>query len=306
MRRLNYHHLLYFWTVARVGSVGGAAAALSLTQPTVSGQIRVLEETLGERLFERSGRRLELTEAGRHVFGYAEEIFALGRELIDTLDDRSTRRPHRLAVGVADGMPRSIARRLIEPALRLPEGVQLVCRVDRTDRLLAALSVRELDVVLADAPVGPGLGVRAFSHLLGESDVTVFGTRVLAQRLRRQFPKSLDQAPMLVPASDTSLRWALDQAFSALGIRPRITGETADGALLESLGQAGAGVFAAASIIERDVCRQLGVQVVGRLEQIRQRFYAITLEKRLKQPAFVAIAGSAPHQVFGAGGDAGS
>lgn len=305
MQWLNYHHLLYFWTVAREGSVVRAAETLSLTQPTISGQIRALEDALGEKLFERAGRRLVLTEVGRLVFRYAEEIFTLGRELLDTLNDRPTGRPYRLVVGIADVMPKLIVRRLIEPALRLPEGVQVICREDKSDRLLAALSLHELDVVLADTPMGPGVSVRAFNHLLGESGVTVFGIKALAQRFRRQFPKSLDQAPMLLPTENTVVRRSLDQFFAAHDIRPRIVGEIEDGALLKSFGEAGIGLFPAASVIERDVCRQFGVQVVGRLEQVRERFYAISVEKKLKHPAVVAISENARQQLFGGGEDAG-
>ena len=286
---LNYHHLLYFYTVAREGSVVRAAEQLSLTQPTVSGQIRALEDALGERLFERSGRRLVLTDVGRIVYRYADEIFGLGRELLDTLDDRPTGRPFRLVVGVADVMPKLIVRRLLEPALTLPEGVQIVCREDKTDRLLAALSLHELDVVLADAPMGPGVSVKAFNHVLGECGVTVFGVRASASRVRRRFPSSLDQAPMLLPTGNTVLRRSLDQFFSAHGIRPRVVGEFEDSALMKVFGQAGSGLFPGPSAIERDICRQYGVAVAGRLGGVRERFYAISVEKKLKHPAVVAI-----------------
>jgi LysR family transcriptional activator of nhaA len=197
-------------------------------------------------------------------------------------------------------MPKLIVRRLIEPALRLPEGVQVICREDKTDRLLAALSLHELDVVLADTPMGPGVSVRAFNHLLGESAVTMFATRAIAQKLRKGFPQSLDQAPMLLPTENTVVRRSLDQYFAAHDIRPRIVGEIEDSALLKSFGEAGAGVFPAPSVIEKDVCRQFGVQVVGQLESVRERFYAISVEKKLKHPAVVAISENARQQLFGA------
>ncbi len=304
MQWLNYHHLLYFWTVAREGSVVRAAEALSLTQPTISGQIRALEDALGEKLFERAGRRLVLTEVGRLVFRYADEIFTLGRELLDTLNDRPTGRPYRLVVGIADVMPKLIVRRLIEPALALPEGVQVICREDKTERLLAALSLHELDVVLADTPMGPGVSVRAFNHLLGESPVSILGTRALAQKLRRNFPRSLDQAPILLPTENTVVRRSLDQFFAANDVRPRIVGEIEDSALLKSFGEAGMGVFPAPAVIEQDVCRQFGVQVIGRLEGVRERFYAISVEKKLKHPAVVAISENARRQLFEPHGEA--
>ena len=243
MQWLNYHHLLYFWTVAREGSVVRAAETLSLTQPTVSGQIRALEIALGEKLFERAGRRLVLTDVGRTAFRYADEIFSLGREMLDTLNDRPTGRPLRLAVGIADVVPKLIVRRLLEPALNLPEAVQIVCREGKTDRLLAALSLHELDVVLADTPMGAGVSVRAFNHLLGESPVSIFAPRALAARYRKQFPASLDQAPMLLPTENTTVRRSIDQFFGAQGIRPRIVAEFEDSALLKAFGETGAGLF---------------------------------------------------------------
>jgi LysR family transcriptional activator of nhaA len=286
---LNYHHLLYFWTVAREGGVVRAAERLRLTQPTVSGQIRALEEALGEKLFERAGRGLRLTEVGRLVYRYADEIFALGRELVDTLNDRPTGRPFRLVVGVADAMPKMIVQRLLAPAFALPEGVQVVCLEDKTDRLLAALSLHELDVVLADSPISHEVSVKAFNHLLGESSTTIFAAAPLAASLRRRFPRSLHQAPMLLPTPGTALRRSLDHAFDAAGIKPRIAAECEDSALLKAIGAHMQAAFPAATVIADDVCRQYGVKAVGRLDEVRERFYAISVEKRLKHPAVVAI-----------------
>jgi LysR family transcriptional activator of nhaA len=301
MQWLNYHHLLYFWTVVREGSVGRAAETLSLTQPTVSSQLKALETSLGEKLLERSGRRLVPTEVGRMVFGYADEIFGLGRELLDTLNDRPTGRPLRLVVGVADVMPKLIVQRLLAPALRLGSGVHLVCREDKTDRLLVALSTHELDVVLADTPMGAGVSVRAFNHLLGESGVTVFGDKALAAKLRPGFPGSLGGAPMLAPTTNTVMRRSLDQFFGARDIRPRIVAEFDDSALLKAFGESGTGVFPAPSVIEEEVCRSAHVRVVGRLAEVRERLYAISIEKRLKHPAVVAISETARHELFGEG-----
>ena len=301
MEWLNYHHLLYFWTVAREGSVVKAAEQLRLTQPTISGQLRTLEESLGEKLFARAGRRLVLTDVGRVVYRYADEIFSIGRELLDTLHDRPTGRPYRLVVGVADVMPKVLVRRLLAPALALPEGVQLVCREDKTDRLLAALSVHELDVVLADAPMGPQVSVKAFNHLLGESAVSLLAARPLAAKLKRGFPASLHQAPMLVPAEHAMLRRSIDQWLDARGVRPRVVAEFDDSALMKVFGQSGTGVFPAPSVVEQDVCRRYSLSVVGRLEEVRERFYAISVEKRLKHPAVVAISEAARHDLFGNG-----
>ena len=295
---LNYHHLMYFWTVAREGSIAKACRQLHLSQPTISAQIRRLEESLGEKLFVRSGRSLILSEVGRVVFRYADEIFTLGREMTDTLAGRSTGRPVRLTVGITDAMPKLIAHRLLEPALRLPESVLLVCREGRPQQLLVDLATHGLDLVLSDTPVGPEVKVRAFSHLLGESDVTVFGTAELAERHRRGFPDSLRGAPFLLPTEGSALRRTLEQWFHASRIRPAVVGEIQDSALMKVFGSAGLGLFAASSVIRREVQQQFDVRAVGRLEQVRERFYAITVERRLRNAAVVAISDSAREKLF--------
>jgi len=300
MEWLNYHHLRYFWAVAREGGVTRAAERLHISQPTVSAQIRELEQALGERLFARSGRTLALTDVGRTVFRYADEIFGLGRELLDTVKGRPTGRPARLSVGIANVVPKLIAYRLIEPALRLPEPVLLECVEDRPDRLLAELAVHALDVVLSDAPVGPLVNVRAYSHLLGECTVTVFGTAALAAAHTRRFPQSLDGAPFLLPTQNSALRRALDQWFEEQGIRPRVVGEFEDSALLKVFGQAGRGLFAAPTAILAEVRRQYGVRRVGEVAAVRERFYAISVERRLKHPAVLAISEAARQRLFAA------
>ena len=298
MEWLNYHHLLYFWTVARHGSVSAASDELRLAQPTVSGQLRMLEDALGEKLFHRVGRRMVLTDMGRTVFRYADEIFTLGRELIDVVKGRPTGRPVRLVVGVADAVSKLIAYRLLQPALQLPEAVRIVCREDRPDRLLAELSVHGLDLVLSDAPVGPAIKVRAFNHLLGECGVGFFAAPGLAKRLAGRFPGSLHGAPMLLPTETTALRRALDQWFDAQGIRPQVVSEFEDSALLKVFGQQGLGVFPAPSAIDAEVRRQYGVRLVGTTTAVRERFYAISVERRLKNPAVVAICDAARETLF--------
>lgn len=299
MEWLNYHHLLYFWTVARTGGVSAASAELRLAQPTISGQLRMLEEHFGEKLFHRVGRRLELTDVGRLVYRYADEIFTLGRELTDAVRGRPTGRPLRVAVGVADQVPKLIAYRLMEPALKLAEPVRLVCHENKTERLLADLAVHALDLVLTDAPLDPTIKVRAFSHLLGECGTTIFAARALADRHRRRFPQSLDGAPFLLPTDNTVLRRSLDQWFAQHDVRPVVVSEFADSALLNAFGERGVGCFAAPTAIEAEVKRQYGVQVIGRIEQVRERFYAISVERRLKHPAVVAISEAAKEKLFG-------
>lgn len=293
MEWLNYHHLLYFWTVVREGGISRASKRLRLAQPTVSGQIKALEDALGEKLFDRLGRRLELTEVGQVVYRYADEIFTLGRELQDTLKGRPTGRPRRLAVGIADALPKLIAYRLLEPVLRMPEPVRLVCGEDKPDRLLAELSLHELDVVLSDTPVGAGSSVRAYNHLLGESTISFFAAPRRAPALRGGFPRSLEGTPLLLPAEATALRRPLDHWLDEQMLHPVIAGEFQDSALMKSFGQAGAGVFPAPSVIEEEVCTQFGVEVVGRVDSLRERYYAITLERRLEHPAVVVLTRSA-------------
>jgi len=299
MEWLNYHHLLYFWVVAREGSVTRASEHLGLAQPTVSGQLKALEDSLGEKLFSRVGRRLVLTDVGRVVYRYAEEIFSLGRELQDTLKDRPTGRPMRLTVGIADAVPKLVAHRLLLPALSLPEPVHVVCREDKPERLLAELSVHALDLVLSDAPVAPGVMVKAYSHLLGETEIAIFGTEPLAAAHRRGFPRSLDGAPMLLPTENTTLRRSIEQWLDHERIRPKVVGEFEDSALLKVFGQAGKGLFPAPAVIESEVRSQYDVKLVGRVPGVKERFYAISAERRLKHPAVVAISEAARQRLFG-------
>jgi LysR family transcriptional regulator, transcriptional activator of nhaA len=294
---LNYHHLLYFWTVAREGGLGPAARALHLSPSTLSGQIHQLEDSVGEKLFERVGRRLTLTEMGATVFRYAEEIFALGRELQATLRSGRTQRPARLRIGVVDSLPKMIVRRLVEPVLHLREPIVVSCYEDRFDRLLSDLGRHDLDLVLADAPVPPGSAVRAFAHPLGTCDLEVFGVARFAG-LARGFPGTLQEAPMLLPLSGLPLRRALDAWFDARGIRPRVVGEFEDSALMKAFGAEGAGVFAAPSAVAKQVKKQYGVRSIGRIAEIHETFYAVSVERKLKHPAVVAISQGAHEDVF--------
>ncbi len=297
---LNYHHLLYFWMVAKEGSMSGAAEQLHLAQPTLSSQIKKLEKSLGTELFERAGRNLALTEAGQLVYRYADEIFSLGGELVDVLRGQPELDRVRLTVGVPDVLPKLVVYQLLQPALQLPEQVQLVCYEGKLPELLADLALHRLDLVLADAPVTPQSHIRAFNHLLGECGVTVFGTSELASKYKRGFPRSLHDAPMLLPTQNTSLRRALELWFDQRELRPRVIHEFEDSAVLKVFGQSGQGLFVAPTAIELEVRRQYSVRIVGRISQVRERFYAISVERRLKHPAVVAISNSARHKLFGA------
>jgi LysR family transcriptional activator of nhaA len=295
---LNYHHLLYFWTVAREGSVSKAAERLHLSQPTISAQVRMLEEALGERLFLRTGRSLSLTDFGRLAYRYADEIFGIGREMLETFRGRPVGRALQLTVGVANAVPKLIVYRLLRPAIEEPQAVHLICREDNAEQLVAQLATYTLDVVVATAPAPPHLRVKVFNHLLGESSTAFFAPAALAPRLKRRFPRSLRDAPMLLPTTNNPLRRALDDWFEAQDITPRIVGEFEDSALMSVFGHGAGGAFAAPAAIERDVCRFYGVRVIGRIDAIRERYYAISVERRLKHPGVLAVTNAARDQLF--------
>ena len=293
MEWLNYHHLLYFWTMVRTGGLGPASEELRLSPSTLSVQIHRLEEVLSEELLRKSGRRLVLTEMGRLVYGYADEIFSAGREMMEAVRGRPTGRPLRLVVGVADVVPKLVAQRLIEPALRLAEPVQVVCREASPEQLLDALARHTVDLLVTDAPVGPEVKVRAYNHLLGESGVSFVAAPSLAAACRRGFPRSLDGRPMLLPTENMAIRRELDQWFEQRRIRPRVVGEFEDGALLMEFGTAGHGIFVTPTMIEKPMLRAHRLRTVGRTEAVRARVYAISAERRLKHPAVAAICDTA-------------
>ena len=298
MNTLNYHHLLYFWTVVREGRISRAAEKLRVSQPTISAQLKLLEDSLGERLFQRQGRTLVLTDVGRVVDRYASEIFTAGSELLETLKGRPSGRAPRLAVGVANAVPKLVVYRLLSPAINSPEPVQISCHEDDTDQLLARLATHALDVVISDTPAAPHVRVKVFNHLLGESGTTFFAAKPLAQRLRRGFPGSLNTAPMLLPTINTSLRRALEQWFETEGLRPVVSGEFEDPALLTTFGESGRAVFPAPTAIEGEVVRSHRVAVVGRTSIVRERYYAISVERRLKHTGVAAITNAARTKMF--------
>ena len=298
MEWLNYHHLLYFWTVAKEGSIARACEKLNLAQPTISGQLKQLEDTLGERLFAKKGRGLVMTEVGQVVYRYADEIFGLGRELQDVLKGQPQGRPLRLLVGISDLMPKLIASRILQPALTMALPVQLVCDEDTPERLLAQLADHRLDVVLSDAPIPPMLRVKAFNHLLGSCGLTVVAAHELAERYRKNFPACLNGAPFLLPMEGASLRRSLEQWFDSVGVRPRIVGEFKDSAMIKTFCQAGAGLFAVPNVIVKEVRKHYHLNAVGPIDSIVERTYAISIERKLKHPAVVAILEAARANLF--------
>lgn len=299
VRRLNYQHLLYFWSVVRTGSLTRACEELALSAPTISAQLRTLEARLGEKLLTKAGRTLVPTEVGRLVYRYADEIFGLGRDLMDALEHRPSRRPLRLVVGIDDVLPKEIAHRLLEPALRLDQPIRIVCREGTLERLVADLAVHEVDVVLSDSPVTPSLNVRAYSHHLGTCEESWLAPAAMAKTLRRGFPKSLNGAPVLLPTDDTAIRRALDQWLDKHDVRPVIVGEFEDYALLREFARAGHGFAPVPAVLEAQFRRQYGFGSVGQAKGVQAQFYAISAERKIKHPAIAAVVDGA-RQIFSA------
>jgi LysR family transcriptional activator of nhaA len=295
---LNYHHLLYFWTVAREGSIAKACDLLKVAQPTISAQIAALEEHLKQKLFLRVGRNLTLTDVGQIAFEYANEIFGLGRDLVNAVNGRTQGLGLRVTVGVADVIPKLIAYRILEPVFRMDEPVHLVCVEDKPDRLLTELAGHRLDLIITDTQPSPNVKVKVFHHLLGDCPVTFFGTSKLAKAIRPKFPQSLDGQPFLLPTDNTVLRRSLDQWFEQNGVVPQVVAEFADMALLKVFGQAGKGVFAMPSVVDDTICEQYNVEKIGTLTDVREKFYAVTVERRIKHPAVILLSQTARTNLF--------
>ena len=296
---MNYKHLYYFWKAAKADGIVNASDELHLTPQTVSGQIQLLEEDLGTALFRRKGRRVELTEAGRVAFEYAQDIFSLGSELEETLRlYPAGERPVEFRVGVSDALPKPIAYELLAPALELNDPVRIVCREWKIDRLLSELAMHRLDLVLTDAPIPPGISIRAFNHRLGESSLGFFARPTLAKHYRTGFPECLDGAPVFLPGEDSAVRGKLVRWLDKHRIRPRILGEFDDSALMQAFAQAGKGLCVAPLVMEQEIVTRYGLQTVGRADEVSQEFFAVSVERRLTHPCVVAITESARSHLF--------
>jgi LysR family transcriptional activator of nhaA len=290
---LNYHHLRYFWAVAREGGLTKAALKLRVSQPTISAQIHALEEVLGEKLFRRAGRNLALTDIGPQVLSYAEDIFSLGDDLLSSVKQRPTSRPLKVHLGVADALPKLVAYRIIEPIFKLQQPIQVSCWETKVSEMLVELSAYRLDVVLADEPASSSVATRVFNHFLGECGITFCAEPRLAARLRRGFPRSLDGAPALLPMSNTGLRRSLEKWFHSSGFRPRVIGEIEDPAFMNILALHGLGFIAVPTLVASETEARFGFKTIGQTTQCQQQFYAITAERKLTHPAVVAITSAA-------------
>ncbi len=298
---LNFRHLYYFWVVAKEGSITRAAERLDVAIQTISAQLSLLEQSIGKSLLAPQGRRLVLTEAGRVALGYADQIFLLGEQMQEALTASDMEHTMRLTVGISDSVPKLISSRLLEAALSLPDRVKLVCYEDNFESLLGDLSVHKLDVVLTDRPVPSGTTLRVFSHLLGESEVMLFGVPELARKYRAKFPASLKSAPLLLPTRNNAVRGRIDHWFETHELRPNVVGEFDDNALLNTFGRSGLGLFPASSALVADVEEQFGAIPVGELAQVREQFYAISNERKIKHPAIEAILSAIHGKVFTSG-----
>jgi LysR family transcriptional activator of nhaA len=298
MRHLNYSHLQYFWAVAREGSIAKASKSLHLTPQTVSGQLKLLDEAVGQPLFNRVGRHLVLSDMGRVVFEYADEIFSVGAELANVVRGNHLTGPTTLSVGIVSSMPKLIAERVIAPALMGEHPIRVRCHEASLEQLLSELAVHKLDIVLSDRAVPDGLGLKAYAHRLGESGMSFFALRSKARRYRGKFPASLNDAPMLLPSQHSALRRRLDDWFESQDLAPRIVGEFDDSALLKAFGEAGVGIFAAPTVIEEEICRMYRMAVIGQTSDIQERFYAISVERRLKHESVVMITETARADLF--------
>jgi len=295
---LNYHHLRYFWTVARKGGVRKAAEDLHVSQPSISAQLRLLEESLGQKLFRRSGRNLVLTETGQLVLNYADEIFSAGRELMNAVKQRPGKHPVRVNIGLTDAFPKLIAFQILRAAFRSEAAVHMICREGEIGPLVSHLQAHRLDIVLADEPASSALKAKTFNHRLGRSGITFCAVPSLAAKLRRNFPQSLDGAPALLPTQNMGMRAALETWFDSKGIRPRVVGEFEDSALMEVCSTGGRGFTAVHTVVDRAALKHFGLRVIARVDECGTDFYAITAERRVKHPAAVAITEHAYSSVF--------
>lgn len=298
MEWLNYHHLRYFWTVARKGGVRKAAEELHVSQPSISAQLRLLEESLGQKLFRRGGRNLVLTETGQLVLDYADEIFSAGRELMNAVKQRPGKHPVRVNIGLTDAFPKLIAFQILRAAFRSEAAVHMICREGEIGPLVSHLQAHRLDIVLADEPASSALKAKTFNHKLGRSGVTFCAIPPLAATLRRNFPKSLDGAPALLPTQNMGMRAALETWFDSKAIRPRLVGEFEDSALMEVCSTGGRGFTAVHTVVDRAALKHFGLRVIARVDECGTDFYAITAERRVKHPAAVAITEHAYSSVF--------
>ena len=298
MRHLNYSHLHYFWTVAREGSIAAAADTLHLTPQTVSSQLKLLQEAVGQPLFTRSGRGLALTDTGKIVKEYADEIFTLGAELAHRVRSGEPARRNVLNVGIVNSIAKLVVCRVLEPAMAGAEPFRVVVRESGFEDLLGELAVHHIDLLLSDHAIPPGMHVKAYNHALGESDIAFFAREEEAARYEEGFPESLDDAPMLLPIAASATRRALDDWFERVGVSPHIVAELEDNALLKAFGEAGLGVFPAPTAIAPEIEQMYDSRIIGHAEGVREPYFAISAERKIRHPAIIRVTEAARSRLF--------
>ena len=298
---MNFKHLHYFWVAAKAGGIMRAGEQLHTTPQTLSGQIKLLEDWLGRKLFRKSGRKLELTDDGRLALGYAEQIFTLGEELEAAVRQaRGGQQVLEFRVGVADSVAKSVAYRLLEPALSVPEPVRLICSEGKFPELLSQLALHRLDLVIADEPMSKRISIKAFNHPLGSTTMSFFCAPALKDKLRGAFPACLNDMPMLIQGASASVRQQLEGWLTRHQVQPRVIGEFDDGALMTAFGRQGRGVFMAPTVLEAETVAQFGVKVIGRTDELVEEFFAVSVQRRITHPCVVAITDAARGQLFSA------
>jgi LysR family transcriptional regulator, transcriptional activator of nhaA len=299
MQFLNYHHLRYFWVAAKEGGLTRAARKLRVSQPTICTQIQNLESALGQKLLRRNGQGLALTEAGQHVYGFAEEIFSLGEDLLSTMNQRPTLRPQRVSIGIADSIPKLLTYEMIKPVFAMSQAMQVSCCEGKVIDLLAQMAVFRLDIVLSDEPLPASSNIKGFNHLLGNCGISLLAPPKLAYRLKKNFPISLHGAPALLPGPNSALRRSIDKWFRDEGIVPQMVGEFDDAALMKVVASNGFGFFPLPTPVVEETVARYGVRLLGQTESCRQHFYAISPKRRLTHPAVVAITTNSEKLTFG-------
>lgn len=298
MRWINYQHYFYFWSVARFGSITEASRQLRLSQPTISVQLKAFEEILGVALFERGHRKLRLTEAGEIAFKYGQQIFGLGQELLDVLEGKAENNNKEFRIGISDVVPKSLAYRLIEPSFKLEAGHAVSCFEDKTERLLAELAIGGVDIVISDRPIPPSVHVKAYNHFVGESGVSFLGLPAHVSSFRRGFPNSLSAAPLLLPTNEAAIRIELNFWFEKLNIRPQSVISFQDRSLMKIAAREGQGILPVPSILEREIRAEFHLECIGRTNDVKERWYVISLERRLRNPTIVAILSQGRKSLF--------
>ena len=298
MRWLNYQHLFYFWNVVRYGGVTKASHHLRLAQPTISAQLKAFEDVLGEKLLDREGRGLALTDTGQIAYRYAEQIFSLGTEFLEVLDGGSITIPKDFKIGIADVVPKSLAYKLIKPAFKHNSAVMISCIEDKTERLLADLSIGEIDLVVADRPIPPNVKVKAFNHFVGECGLAFLASKDLTKRFKKGFPNSLDKAPLLIPTAESAVRQELDQWFDQKEVHPQIVAAFQDRALMKIAAREGQGIIPVPEVIAADVCSEYHLELIGGTTEVKERLYLISIERRLKNPMLVEICEQGQKNIF--------